>query len=263
MVVHGVSTNRRDLQHTGVIVRFSAEYSLILATGKSLWKLRRFGLYFLASKLNNMKIKRNVWNETFKDKGKVFTKPQEDIPKIAKIFKKYNIKRVLDLGCGSGRHLVFLARHGFDVYGIDMAKSGIKISKEWLDKEGLKANLKIRDIYKKLPYKNNFFDAIVSTQTLHHEKIEKIRKLISEMKRVLKINGLIFVTVLDFKCIPNKKQIAPRNFILLKGNDVGVPHYSFNKNILRKEFKDFKILNIWHESSKRHYCLLCQKKMIK
>jgi cyclopropane fatty-acyl-phospholipid synthase-like methyltransferase len=208
-----------------------------------------------------MKIKRNVWNETFKDKGKVFTKPQEDIPKIVKLFKKYNVKRILDLGCGSGRHLIFLARHGFDVYGIDMAKSGIKISKKWLDKEGLKANLKIRDIYKKLPYKDNFFDAIVSTQTLHHEKIEKIRKLIKEMERILKINGLIFITVFDLKCVPNKnkKQIAPRTFILLKGNDVGVPHYSFNKNILRKEFKSFKILDIWFESSGRNYCLLGQK----
>lgn len=208
-----------------------------------------------------MKIKRNVWNETFKDKGKVFTKPQEDIPNIVKVFKKYNVKRVLDLGCGSGRHLVFLAGQSFDVYGIDMAKSGIKISKKWLDKEGLKANLKIRDIYKKLPYEDNFFDAIVSTQTLHHERIEKIRKLIKEMERILKINGLIFITVLDLKCVPNKnkKQIAPRTFILLNGNDVGVPHYSFNKNILRKEFKSFKILDVWSESSGRHYCLLGQK----
>ena len=208
-----------------------------------------------------IKIKRNVWNETFKEKGKVFKKPQEDMPRIVKLFKKHNVKKVLDLGCGSGRHLVFLAKKGFDVYGIDMAKSGIEISKKWLDKEGLKANLKIGDIYKKLPYKSNFFDAIVSIQTLHHEKIEKIRKLIKEIERILKINGLIFITVLDLRCVPNKnkKQVAPRTFILLKGNDVGVPHYSFNKNVLRKEFKSFKILNIWNELSGRHYCLLGQK----
>jgi SAM-dependent methyltransferase len=209
-----------------------------------------------------MKIKRNVWNETFKERGKVFTKPQEDIQKIVKLFKNHNVKRVLDLGCGSGRHLVFLAKNGFDVYGIDMAKSGIKISKNWLDKEGLKANLRVGDIYKKLPYKNNFFDAIVSTQTLHHEKIGKIRNLIKEIERILKTNGLIFITVLDLKFVPNrnKRQIAPRTFILLKGNDVGIPHYSFNKNILRKELKNFNVLDFWHESFGSHYCLLCQKK---
>ncbi len=209
-----------------------------------------------------MKIERDVWNKTFKEKGKVFTSPQEDMLRIVKLFKKNNIKRVLDLGCGSGRHLVFLAKRGFDVYGIDMAKSGIKISEKWLDNEGLKADLKMGDIYGKLPYKSSFFDAIVSTQTLHHEKIEKIRKLIKEMERILKINGLIFITVFDLKCVPNKnkKQIAPKTFILLKGNDIGVPHYSFNKDMLKEEFKDFKILNIWHESVGRNYCLLGQKK---
>jgi len=209
-----------------------------------------------------IKIDRNTWNKTFKKKGKVFKEPQEDMPRVVKLFKKYNIKKVLDLGCGSGRHLVFLAKNGFDVYGIDMAESGIKISKKWLEKEGLKANLKISDIYKKLPYKDNFFDAIVSTQTLHHEKIGNIRKLIKEMKRILKPNSLIFITVLNLDIVPknNKKQIGPRTFLLLKSNDTDIPHYSFNKNSLKKEFKDFKIFKIWYEHKKRHYCLLGQLK---
>jgi len=212
---------------------------------------------------NMIKIDRNVWNKIFKDRGKVFIKPHDDMPKMVKIFKKHKVKRVLDLGCGSGRHLIFLARHGFDVYGIDMAKFGIDISKKWLKKEKLKANLNVSDIYEKLPYKNNFFDAIVSTQTLHHEKIGKIRKLIKEIERTLKPNGLIFVTVLDLKVIPkdDKKQIAPRTFLLVKSkNDMNIPHYSFNKNSLKKEFKNFKIFDLWTESSGRHYCLLGQKK---
>lgn len=135
------------------------------------------------------------WDKIFKESGKVFIKPQEDIPKIAKLFKKKDVRKILDLGCGSGRHLVYLARQGFDVFGIDIARHGIKIAKDWLRKENLKANLKIGDIYKPLPYKNDFFDAIISTNTLHHAKIEKIRKLIKEMERILKPSGLIFVTV--------------------------------------------------------------------
>jgi len=209
-----------------------------------------------------IKLKRNAWNETFKKKGKVLITPQEDMLSIVKLFKKHNIKKVLDLGCGSGRHLIFLTKHGFDVYGIDMAKSGIKIAKDWLKEEGLKANLRIGDIYKKLPYKNNFFDAIVSIQVLHHEKIGKIRKLIKEMERILKTNGFIFITVLNFDYVPkeHRKQIAPRTLILLKGDDVGALHYNFNKSILRKEFRNFKILDLWVQLSGSHYCLLGQLK---
>jgi cyclopropane fatty-acyl-phospholipid synthase-like methyltransferase len=217
------------------------------------------------------KIKRDIWDETFKKKGKIFTTPQEDIPRIVKLFKKHYVKKVLDLGCGSGRHLVYLAKHGFDVFGIDISKHGIKIAKTWLKKEGLKANLRISDIYKKLPYKNNFFDAIVTIQTLHHEKIEEIRKLIKEIERILKPNGLIFVTVLKYapkKCIPKDKLelkfIAPRTYIFLGGLDKNLPHYQFNRNILKKEFRNFKILDLWVESKTslfhRHYCLLGQLK---
>ena len=135
------------------------------------------------------------WNRIFKEQGKVFLKPQEDIPRIMRLFKKKGVKKILDLGCGSGRHTVYLAKHGFEVYGIDIALKGIKITKSWLKKEKSKANLKVGNVYKKLPYPNNFFDALISTQTLHHNKINNIRKLIKEIERVLRANGLIFITV--------------------------------------------------------------------
>lgn len=204
------------------------------------------------------------WNRIFKKQGKIFLKPQENIPKIVKLFKKKGAKKVLDLGCGSGRHIVYLAKRGFEVYGIDIAPEGIKITKDWLRKEKLKANLKIGNIYKKLPYPNNFFDALISTQTLHHNRIGNIRKLIKEMERILKPGGFIFITVSkkkSIKDIPKEKMwkikfIAPRTFIPLSHNEKGLIHYQFNKKLLRKEFKNFKIYDIWVESKGRHYCFL-------
>jgi ubiquinone/menaquinone biosynthesis C-methylase UbiE len=208
------------------------------------------------------------WNRIFNEQGKVFLKPQEDIPRIVKLFKKKGVKKILDLGCGSGRHAVYLAKHGFEVYGIDIALKGIKITKDWLKKEKSKANLKVGNVYKKLPYPNNFFDALISTQTLHHNKINNIRKLIKEIERVLRANGLIFITVSrkgSKKEIPKERMwkmkfIAPRTFVPLSHDEKGLIHYWFNKKLLRKEFKNFKIYDIWVESKKRHYCLLAELK---
>jgi SAM-dependent methyltransferase len=215
------------------------------------------------------------WDKIFKEKGKVFFKPQEDIPKIAKLFKKQRIKRILDLGCGSGRHLVYLAKHGFDVYGIDIAKHGIRIAKKWLKDEKLKAHLKIGDIYRRLPYSDNFFDAIISTQVIHHNKIERIRKLIKEMERVLKPNGLIFITVRKALRVKNwqkgkivihrykikgklKKSkfkiIGKRIYIPIEGKEKGLIHFNFTKELIKKEFKNFKIPKIWER--KGHYCFI-------
>jgi ubiquinone/menaquinone biosynthesis C-methylase UbiE len=218
------------------------------------------------------------WDKIFKRYGKIFTKPQEDIPKIVNLFKKKGVKRVLDLGCGSGRQVVYLAKHGFDVYGIDIAKEGIKIARNWLKEENLKVNLKVGDIYKKLPYQNNFFDAIISTQTLHHNKIEKIRKAIKEVERVLKPRGLIFITMRRAlrvkgwkknKIVIHKwkgwkkkkvkyKVIGQRIYVPAEGISKGEIHFSFTKELIRKEFKNFKIPKIWIR--KGHYCFLGELK---
>lgn len=208
------------------------------------------------------------WDKILRRKRNFFLKPQEDIPKIVKLFKKKGIKKVLDLGCGSGRHTVYLSKRGFEVYGIDIAQKGIKITKDWLKKERLRTSLKVGNMYKKLPYPNNFFDALISTQALHHNRIGSIRKLIQEIERVLKPEGLIFITVSkkrSIKDIPKEKLwkikfIAPRTFVPSSHDEKGLIHYWFNKKLLRKEFKNFKIYDIWVESKRGHYCFLAELK---
>ncbi len=224
------------------------------------------------------------WNEIFKEDGRVFLEPQKDMPRIAKLFKKKGIKRILDLGCGSGRHTVYLAKNGFDVYGFDIAPVGINLAKKWLKQEKLKAKFRIGSVFGKLPYKDNFFDALISTQVINHAEISDIRKLIKEMERVLKPKGLIFITVMQKTGLKEWKQknwkinsireevslgddgisvmknkykiIGPQTYVYLEGGEKGLIHYIFNKNIVRKEFKNFKIPNIWLSPNKRHDCFL-------
>jgi SAM-dependent methyltransferase len=210
------------------------------------------------------KLTKTAWDKAFKKEGKIFVEPQEDMPRIVKFFKESGVRRVLDLGCGSGRHLVYLAKHGFEVYGIDIAKHGIEIAEDWLKKERLKAYLEVDDIYDKLPYNDNFFDAVISTQALYHGKIEDIQRLIKEIERILRPEGLIFITFLkrlSKKDIPKEKLygikfIAPRTYTILGGPDQRMPHYIFNKKILREEFKNFKTLDLWIDSRSHYYCLL-------
>ena len=216
------------------------------------------------------------WNKAFKKHGFIFTEPQENIDEVVILFQEHGVKRVLDLGCGSGRHTVYLAKKGFDIFGIDIAEEGIELTKNWLKKDHLKANLKVGNIYEKLPYDDNFFDAVISTATLHHEKIENIRKAIGEIERILKPGGLTFITFRKRKFrnfYPNQtiiekygkqrfdyKVIAPRTYVPIEGGKIGLVHYLFNKELIRKEFKNFQILKIWVDSNGRYYCFWGQLK---
>jgi len=163
------------------------------------------------------------WDKIYKKEGKKYRyynifKPYEDISKILTIFKKQKVKRILDLGCGAGRNLVYLLEKGFDVYGIDCAPEGLKIIKKRLQKEKRKCSLKLGNVFNKLPYENNFFDAVISVQVLQHGKVNEIKGEIKEIERVLKPEGLIFITlsgrisngkVRDY-LIKTAKKIAPR-----------------------------------------------------
>ena len=199
----------------------------------------------------------NRWNEIHSNysPGEI----DETIPSIVTLFQTHNIKKVLDLGCGRGRHTAYLAQNGFDVYGIDIAGEGVKKAAHLLKEKKLHANLCVGST-RDLPYKDNSFDGIISVRVIHHGRIEAIRKTIKEMERVLK-KGFIFVTVRKRASRKERrpyKEIAPRTYVPTEGREKDIAHYLFIKEILRKEFRSFKIHDITVE--KGYYCLLGEKK---
>ena len=195
--------------------------------------------------------------------------PQEDIPRVVELFKERNVKKVLDSGCGSGRHLVYLTEHGFEVFGIDIAERAIELAKGWLEEKGLRAELSVGSIFERLPYEDDFFDAIISTKVINHGRIENIHRAISEIERVLKPKGLIFVEVDKGRRLRDSKRqtiLYPRDKILdlrttirTEGTEEGVIHYQFNKAILLKAFENFRILDFWVDSG-ANYCFIGEQK---
>jgi 2-polyprenyl-3-methyl-5-hydroxy-6-metoxy-1,4-benzoquinol methylase len=52
-------------------------------------------------------------------------------------FKRHKVKRILDLGCGLGRPCIHLAERGFEVVGIDISKSALRMANAWVRREKL------------------------------------------------------------------------------------------------------------------------------
>lgn len=185
------------------------------------------------------------------------------MPTLTILFTQKGVRRVLDLGCGTGRHLLYLSQQGFDMSGLDSSVEGLRIAEELLAEKRLQADLTVASMFDKLPYVDSYFDAVICCRTLNHGTIRQIRYTISEMKRLLKRHGIIFIEVrkpsLPFRTgqkLGWADEIAPRTRVYRGGSgmDNGI-HYQFNKAILFREFSDFRKLKFWVDKQ-RYYCLL-------
>ena len=92
------------------------------------------------------------WSKLNEEGQKKWKEPSIESYYLINRWKKQNKKDFLDIGCGLGRHTIQFAKKGFNVNSIDLSEEAIKITKEWLEKEGLKANVKKSDMIQ-LPYK--------------------------------------------------------------------------------------------------------------
>jgi SAM-dependent methyltransferase len=195
-----------------------------------------------------MNAESHPWELIFKNEGRIFTTPFQGFKDVSEKFTQNHCQRILDLGCGNGRHVVALAKEGFNTIGLDISSSGLRLTHEWLSEEGLTTGLVCADMRQYLPFKSDSFDGILSTQVIHHALLSDVRVTIAEIWRILAEGGIAFVTVAGRMHRDEEyKEIEPGTFVPLGGTEKGLPHHFFSEDELFMEFGSFHI----HEISRR------------
>jgi len=114
-------------------------------------------------------------------------------------FKNQGIEFVLDLGCGAGRHSICLARNGFDVVGIDVSKSALRIAKKWAQEGNLGKVRFVQGTMTHIPFRDSQFDAVISVSVVHHAVKRDIEETVDEIHRILKRNGTFLANLASVK----------------------------------------------------------------
>lgn len=183
------------------------------------------------------------WDSLYKEKGIVQKEPSKRVIEAVKFFKQNGLERILDLGCGTGRHTVHLLKQGFQAYGCDSSESALKIAREVLtDVEFEQCDMT------SLPYEDEFFDGILCNFVIQHGKIADVKRAISEMYRVLKKGGIIFLTVPSTKHPEyfTGEEIEPGTKINIEAIDGNMPHHYFTEEEMREFFGKYKIIKLEH-----------------
>jgi len=202
-----------------------------------------------------MRSVKDTWLEWYKDR-----RVEENVVAFAKERRQTGARRVLDFGTGTGRHTVYLATMGFEVYGFDWSEAAITITKQELARLGLSANLTVWDMNETpLPYVDKNFDAVIAVRVLHHTYLEKIRRIASEISRISKVGGYLYLETSTYEEVLTQKsegmrfeEPEPGTFVPLDGEEVGVPHHHFKQDELIAVFSDFRLVSF--EEKGGHYC---------
>jgi SAM-dependent methyltransferase len=206
--------------------------------------------------------KDHPWEKIYAQNGRVFTEHLPALDEVARRFKAHHFQRVLDLGCGNGRHVVALAGMGFQVIGLDISRTGLMLSREWLEESQQQAFLIQSDTRHPLPLVENCLDGLMSTQVIHHALLGEVQLAITEIYRILKPGGLAFVTVPCRSLSQSKltsQKIEENTYLPLEGQEAGLPHHIFNEDNLRQAFSLFEIQDVSYRDDGRILAIWVQK----
>ena len=143
-----------------------------------------------------------TWEKYYSSLQRLPKRLKTPVPFLVKeltTFRHYHIKTVLDLGCGVGRNSIYLAKESFDVVGIDVSESALKMANGWIRKERLANVALLRGTMTNLPFRDGCFGAVVSISVIHHALKKNIVKTIVDVHRILKKNGLFFTNLASVK----------------------------------------------------------------
>ena len=128
---------------------------------------------------------------------------------LEEVFRKYSKfmpKTILDCGCGTGGHAIPLAKRGYEVTGVDLSESMIKIAKVKANKKRTNIDFKVMDL-RQLQLNKKFNTAICMFAVIDYlTENEDLQKAFNAVRKHVKRNGLF---IFDFWYGPAVLKIKP------------------------------------------------------
>ena len=139
----------------------------------------------------------------------------EDLPFFNSIFKRHNVKSILDCSCGTGKHVIKFSQLGFDATGSDVSIEMINKAKRNAELSGTDVDFVQADFKRLTDVFDKKFDSVVCLgNSLNHELEEKrILSALRSMYDVLRNKGVVIVQIRNLpKLVRERRRIFPIHF---------------------------------------------------
>ncbi len=154
-------------------------------------------------------------------------------------FLKNKKGKLLDLCCGKGADSIFFHSKGFKVTALDYSNEAIQQFTDLQTEKDLFITTLVKDITEPLHFEDSSFDFVYSRLGLNYFSKEVTESVFSEIKRILKSEGLLLFQVKSTsdRSYGKGKEVEEDLF-----EDEGYARRYFSKDSIKKLLKGYKIL---------------------
>jgi tellurite methyltransferase len=169
------------------------------------------------------------WDKFWRDEAYVarnWLDPDPEIVRLSPMMQAQQVQKVLDLGCGVGRHLVYLGQQGFEMHGLDISPAGVERCRKELEQHQLQVMVQVADMLA-IPYPDQSFDWVLSVQVIYHTTAATLQQAIQHVRDKLRPGGFFFVTFPPADNIPadSGREIEPRTYLKEEEGEPLLHHY--------------------------------------
>lgn len=130
------------------------------------------------------------------------------------------VKKILDAGCGTGKHSLYFALRGYEVHGLDFSEGMLNEAIKNSKKRKININYVLGNQLS-IPFPDNFFDGIWSSASLDHFS-EKDKKLVlNEFYRILKPGGVVHIWVKNLFAPKYLFRLFQSHIYFIKNSNLG------------------------------------------
>lgn len=191
----------------------------------------------------------NSWDKLIREGKFRLEVPDKLVVESTSLFLRSGIKRILDLGCGLGRHIDHFSRLGYPVVGMDISPKAMQMAKNLLQNRP-KAFLSQGDVLN-LPFADKTFCMVLAWRMLHLNDSGHIRQALKETARVTRPDGLFYCSLRSTSNVlfrmgkDEGEEVEKNTFIMGQGDLEGLTYHFFEKEEIEGLLKeDFNLIKL-------------------
>jgi len=148
------------------------------------------------------------WDDSYRQGDNIVFAPHEEVVRFVSKYIRKRIgldqmtdviaptanQRLLDLGCGIGRHVIFGHQMGLEAYGIDLSAVAVDIARTWAARERIPdpAQRVQQGDVRALPWPDGFFGLVISHGVLDSMPYDVARAACVDLARVMAPGALFY-----------------------------------------------------------------------